>query len=289
MNWTGFPTLNSLRAFSTLAETRSYSKAAIVLNVTHAAVSQQVKILEYRLGLTLVVRKGRSITLTREGRSLAYDLANGFKAINNGVSALTDAISTRAVQVTMTPAFAVCYLMPRIAGFQNEHPEVTLMLNPTADVVEFGENGLDIAIRYCDGNVPGMEVTPLLLCDMVVVGARELIGKQDFSDPAKLCKLPWLQELGTNEVAEWMERRGVKPARPMQITHMPGNLIMDAVRSGNGLTYTARSFVDQEILSGQLLELYSESDSGGYYLLTQPGVPRAAVLSFINWIKRQEK
>jgi DNA-binding transcriptional LysR family regulator len=133
-----------------------------------------------------------------------------------------------------------------------------------------------------------MEVTPLLLSDMVIVGARELIGDQQFSEPAKLCKLPWLQELGTNEVAQWMERRGVIPKSPLQITHMPGSLIMDAVRRGHGLTYTARSFVDKDIQSGQLIELFSESDSGGYYLLTRSGVLRPPVLSFLNWIIRQE-
>ena len=61
MDWTEFPTLNSLRAFSAVAETLSFSRAAASLNVTHAAVSQQVKSLEDRIGLTLVERKGKTI------------------------------------------------------------------------------------------------------------------------------------------------------------------------------------------------------------------------------------
>lgn len=288
MDWAGFPTLNSLRAFSTLAETLSFSKAANALNVTHAAVSQQIKTLEDKMGLVLVIRKGKSISLTTEGKSLARDLAEGFQTIHNGVEALTETISSRAVQVTMTPALAVSYLIPRIADFQSKHPGITLMLNPSADVMELNPDGIDVAIRYCDGEVPGMEVTPLILCDFVVVAARELVGKRDFSDPSKLCRLPWLQELGTDEVAEWMERRGVTPAEPMQITHMPGSLIMDAVRRGHGVTYTARRFVERDIKSGQLVELFTESDSNGYYLVTRPGVLRPSVRSFMNWIKQQE-
>ncbi len=58
MDWNEFPTLNSLRAFSTVTETLSFTQAAISLNVTHAAVSQQVKALEGRMGLTLIERKG---------------------------------------------------------------------------------------------------------------------------------------------------------------------------------------------------------------------------------------
>ena len=289
MDWSGFPTLNSLRAFSTVAETMSFSRAADALNVTHAAVSQQIKGLEDRLGLVLVIREGKSIRLTREGKSLAHDLAAGFKIIHRGVEVLTESTSRRAVQVTMTPALAVSYLMPRIADFQSKHPGITLMLNPTADVMDLSPEGIDVAIRYCDGNIPDMEVIPLLICDMVVVGSSDLIANRDFSDPAKLCRLPWLQELGTNEVSEWMERRGIMPPRPLQITHMPGSLIMDAVRRGNGVTFTARKFVDKDIQSGQLIELFSERNSNGYYLVTRPGVLRPSVKSFLNWITHQEK
>ena len=101
MDWAEFPTLNSLRAFSAVAETMSFSRAAVSLNVTHAAVSQQVKALEERIGLILIERKGKVIGLTTEGKSLAHDLSIGFTAIHDGVEALTRASHERAVQVTM--------------------------------------------------------------------------------------------------------------------------------------------------------------------------------------------
>jgi LysR family glycine cleavage system transcriptional activator len=287
MNWNEFPTLNSLRAFSAVAETLSFSRAAVSLNVTHAAVSQQVKALEERIGLTLIERKGKIIALSTEGKSLAHDLASGFTAIHDGVKALTRASTERAVQVTMPPAFAASYLMPRISDFQRDHPEITLMLNPTADIIELTPGGIDVAIRYCDGIVPGMVVAPLLKSDMVVVGARELINGKTFSNPGALCDLPWLQELGSNDTAEWMERQKITPDQPMRITYMPGSLIMDAVRRGHGLTFTARSFVEKDIQAGLLVELFSETDFGGYYIVTRPGTLRSPVLSFVNWLNRQ--
>jgi DNA-binding transcriptional LysR family regulator len=122
---------------------------------------------------------------------------------------------------------------------------------------------------------------------MVVVAARELVGRRAITDLARLAELPWLQELGTNEVAEWIERQGVAPRRPLKITHMPGNLIMGAVRRGDGLTYTARCFVDEEIRSGKLVELSSENDTGGYYIVTRPGVLRPPVRAFVKWLKHQ--
>lgn len=287
MDWSGFPGLNSLRAFSAVAESQSFSRAADSLNVTHAAVSLQVKALEEKLGLKLIERKGKSLTLTREGKSLAHDLAVGFTAINDGVRALIRASAERAVQVTMPPAFATSYLMPAIAGFQREYPDVTLMLNPTAEIMELTPDGIDVAIRYCDGEIPGMVVTPLLKSDMVIVGARHLVGELTFENPASLCELPWLQELGSNDTAEWLERQKITPARPMQITYMPGSLIMDAVRRGHGLTFTARSFVQKDIEAGLLAELFSETDVGAYYIVTRPESLRPSVQAFVSWLGRQ--
>ena len=287
MNWADFPSLNSLRAFATVAETGSFSRAGTSLNVSHAAVSQQVKALEARLGVALVIREGRGIKLTDEGVALARQLGRGLAAIREGIEALTGAEVSRPVQVTMPPAFAVSWLMPRIMDFQHRHPEVMLMLNTTAEVIELAPGGIDLAIRFGDGDWPGMAVTPFLHPDLVVVAARGLIGGRKITDPAKLVEMPWLQELGTNDVAAWMKRRGVTPERPLKITHMPGNLIMAAVRRGDGLTYTARCFVDEEIQSGRLVELSSENDTGGYYIVTRPRVPRPPVRAFVKWLKHQ--
>ncbi len=287
MDWSDLPSLNSLRAFAAVAETGSYSRAGTALNVSHAAVSQQVKALEARLGVTLVVREGRGIALTAEGTALARDLATGFAAIHRGVEALTGVDTTRPVQVTMTPAFAVSWLMPRITEFQQQHPGVTLMLNSTAEVMDLTPGGIDVAIRFGDGRWPGLEVTPFLLPDMVVVAAPSLIGTRQITDPAMLVGMPWLQELGTNEVSAWMERHGVTPKGPLKITHMPGNMIMEAVRRGVGITYTARMVVEEEIRSGQLVELSSENDTGGYYIVTRPGGLRAPVRAFVKWLQRQ--
>ncbi|MFP6729918.1 MAG: LysR family transcriptional regulator [Alphaproteobacteria bacterium] len=287
MTWSDLPSLNGLRAFATLAEAGSYTQAGAALNVSHAAVSQQVKALEARLGMTLVTRQGRGIILTAEGVSLARDLSTGFDTIRKGVEVLTGVDATRPVQFTMSPAFAVSWLMPRIMEFQLQHPEVTLMLNPTANVVELTPGGMDVAIRYCAGHYPGLDLTPLLLPDFVIVGTPGLIGPQKITDPAMLIDLPWLQELGTNEVAEWMARHGVTLNKPLMITHMPGNLIMEAVRRGDGVTYTARSFVDEEIRSGQLVELFTERYPKGYYLATRPGVLRPPLRAFVRWIKQQ--
>jgi LysR family glycine cleavage system transcriptional activator len=285
MDWSTLPPLNSLRAFAAVAEAGGYTRAADQLNVTHAAVSQQIRTLERRLGVALVRRTGRGIRLTEEGTALAYDLGIGFAAIGRGLERLTAAAAERPVQVTMSPAFAVEWLMPRIMEFQYANPDITLMLNPTADVVALKPGGLDVAIRYCDRRRPDLDVEPLLVSDMIIVGTPGLIAGHDVGHPAALAALPWLQELGTNEATEWFTFHGVVPDRPLTIHHMPGNLIMDAVRRGDGLTYTARAFFRDDLESGRVVALFSEPAFGIYHVETSASADRPAVRTFLRWLK----
>lgn len=284
IDWLKLPPLNSLRAFSSLAETRSFSAAADRLNVTHAAVSQQVKALEARLGLPLVTRAGRGVRLTDDGERLARDLKLGFETIGRGILELTEQAGNRPVQVTMPPAFAVEWLMPRMIEFQEEHPDITLMLNPTSQLVELKPGGIDVAIRYRDCRRPQPDVPTVLVTDMIVVGTPSLLTDKDWTAPGSLSTLPWLQELGTNEAADWFTYRGVVPDHPLIVNHMPGNLIMDAVRRGDGITYTARAFFKEDLRRGRVVELFSEPAFGLYYLETAPGVLRPQVRSFVDWL-----
>ena len=285
MDWNRIPTLNSLRAFSELAQVYSYTKAAERLNVTNAAVRQQVKALEEHLGMSLVHRQGRGIALTSEGSTLAQNLDNAFNMISRSVETLTKADANRPVQITTSPAFAVEWLMPRIAEFQQQHPEITLMLNPTVEVIEMKPGGIDIAVRYCHRDRLEKDVTPVLISDMVVIGATSLIDGRQFGDVSSLVKMPWLQELNTNEVSDWFGRRLVKLERPLIVSQMPGNLIMQAVRRGDGISYTARAFFQEDIDTGRMQVLHSEPATGVYYLEANPGLQRPFVRKFLSWLE----
>lgn len=216
---------------------------------------------------------------------LARDLDIGFATIRRGVEALGGVGASRPVQISMSPAFTTEWLMPRIMEFQYQHPEITLMLNPTAELVELKPGGIDMAIRYRGRDRVEPGATAVLISDMVVIGTPALIGTRAFEDPANLLDMPWLQELGTKEVADWMARRGVKLDRPLIINHMPGNLIMEAVRRGDGITYTARAFVQDEIRSGRVVVLHSEPAFGYYLIETSPGLLRPTVRTFLKWLK----
>ena len=155
MDWRSLPSLSALRAFAALAQTGSFTRAGEALNVSHAAVSQQVRALEERLGVPLLPRDGRRGVLTAEGERLAAALDTAFLAIGRAVDEVTGADAWRPLQVTTTSAFAMSWLMPRLSEFRHEHPQIELMLNPTAQLVELAPGGVDVAIRFGRGSGAG--------------------------------------------------------------------------------------------------------------------------------------
>lgn len=284
------PPLSQLRAFAALFETGSMSAAGQRLNVSHAAVSQQVRALEERLGLKLMSRAGRSVALTPEGERLGLVLSDSFGAVAREIEALTGADADRPLQVTCTPSFAARWLMPRLSGFGEAHPEIHLMVNPTAALADPAPGGIDLAIRFGAGDWAGLQAEHFLDTRFGIVASRDLIGARQISNPADLLDFPWLQEVGTNEAREWLAENGVTEAKVRRMTDLPGNLLQDAVRNGQGVGATALTFVESEVASGDIVVLFEDERRGtGYWLVTRPGPQRPALKSFCRWLKREVK
>lgn len=288
MLWRTMPSLSALRAFAALAETRSVSAAGRMLNVSHAAISQQIRALEAHLGVKLLSRNGRGVVLTNEGAQLARAVTDGFEGIARTIDEITGADAERPLQISTTPTFAAIWLMPRITDFRNDHPDVDLMLNPSADLVDPTPGGIDIAIRYGRGHWPGFEADMLLQSDIVVAAARSLIGDRDITEPADLTNYPWLQEFGTNEASDWLRSKGVTERRMRGLTQVPGHLVLDGLRAGQGVVATTRAFIEADIAAGTVRALFGDDDPDrGYWIVTRPGVLRPSARAFVAWLRRQ--
>ncbi|KZM50221.1 LysR substrate-binding domain-containing protein [Labrenzia sp. OB1] len=287
MDWRSLPSLNSLKTFTAVAETKSLSAAGRELNVTHAAVSQQVKSLENFLGLQLVVREGRGIVLSPEGEQLFEGLSRGFEAILETLDELLREDIARPLNITVTPSFAVSWLMPRINDFRLKHPDIELMLNPTAEVVELKPGGVDLAIRFGKGDWPGFDSELFICTNFAVVGASCLIGDKRIEKPEDILEFPWLSEYGTNELTIWMESQGVVPTGKLNITHLPGYMVLEGVRRGEGISATAKMFLEADIATGNLKVLFEEGvyPGTGYHLVTRPGVKRPPLKAFMSWLR----
>ena len=215
MNWRDLPPLASLRAFSAFSQSGSVKLAGVALNVSHAAISQHLRALEAHLGLSLVDRSGRALSLTQEGDQLARALDLGFGAIGAAVQDLKGADADRPLHISCTSSFAASWLMPRLPGFRALHPEINLMLDPSPELVILKPGGIDLAIRYGRGDWPGLEVETLLASPMVIVAAPGLLKTKGKITPVELANYPWLDELGTTESTNWAEAYG-----PVSYTHL---------------------------------------------------------------------
>lgn len=288
MNWHDLPPLAALRAFAAFAQTGTVVQAGAALNVSHAAISQQLRGLERHMGLALLDRSGRALALTDDGARLAAALELGFGAISATVQDLTNADADRPLHVSTTPTFAALWLMPRLGAFNAKYPDINLMLDPSATVVSLEPGGIDIAIRYGQGTWPGVVSEPLLLSPMVVIAAPSLIAGRDIQRPEDLTGLPWLEELGTTEASQWLHTHGVKNGTVKRRIQVPGNLLLDGARDGQGVAVAIRKFAEPDLKSGRLIELFCEDFGNGYHIVTRPGVLRPIAKTFVQWLRRQK-
>ncbi|WP_163848625.1 LysR family transcriptional regulator [Pseudooceanicola aestuarii] len=287
IDWTRLPPLTALRALAALAETGSTVEAGARLNVSHAAISQQIKQLEAHLGLALVRRGGRQLDLTLDGRALADAVLDGLAGVIEVTERLTGQDAMRPLTISTTPAFASSFLMPRMADFRRRHPGVSLMIDPSPELRDVGPGAFDAAVRYGNGDWPGLAADLLLLTPIAIIGAPELVGHGGPVTPDDLTAYHWLQELGTSEATEFMQAHGATLELRQGVTSLPGNMVLDAARNGQGVAVMARAFAEPDIAAGRLRLLFEDTRKKGYFLVHRPGSQRPLVRAFLRWMRGQ--
>ncbi len=294
MDWRDIPSLSALRAFEAAARLQSYSGAARELNVTHAAVAQHVRTLEAHFGQGLMERQGRAMVPTVAGRRLAHDLFNGFSEIAGGVRALAAARGDGPISLTTTPTFAENWLMPRLARFWAERPDIPLTIAPDERVRDLRRDGHHLAIRYGRGKWPGVEAEFLVSADTVVVGHPELAARLpvDYAATApnaaeKLTALPWLVDTSYGELRSWLLDQGLD-ADALKATSLAGNsLVLAATRAGAGLSMQPTALVSDDIEAGRLVSLLEHCcEELGYFILQPPGPVPDRVKVFLEWLRQ---
>lgn len=288
INWIGLPPFAALRAFAAYAESGSLTEAGTRLNVTHAAISQQIRGLEERLGIKLLERNGPRTALSLEGQRLALALEQGFETIASAIDELTGADAARPVQVSVTPTFASFWLMPRLADLRARHPEISLMIDASPGLRQMRSGELDVAIRHGLGDWDGIEAEFLLSSPIAVVAAPSLVGEGEISGPEELTRYHWLHETGVNEASKWLAQHGVTQGLAAGATALPGNMVVEAARLGQGVAILSLPFIADDVAAGRLRLLFKDEHDKGYYIITRPGVQRAAVRTFLRWLRRQK-
>jgi LysR family glycine cleavage system transcriptional activator len=183
-----------LRVFEAVAAHLSFSEAAEALNVTPAAVSQQVKTLEAYIQVPLFRRNGRRVEITEEGMELLPEVRSGLEKLESALQHMKHHRRAGPLQVSLLSSFLQIWLMPRIRSFRRKYPDVELRFHTSRDLVDFSRSANHIAIRFGRGNYPNVHSEKLLDDWLVPVASPDLIKQHGpIERGADLSKFPLLE------------------------------------------------------------------------------------------------
>jgi len=288
LDWLRFPSLSALRALEATVRIGSFSGAARALNVTHAAVAQQVRNLEEQLGFSLVHRDGRTLGFTEEGRKLAEAANEGFGTIQAALTDIDKSRDTKSLSVTMSPIFAEKWLVPRLKSFWKRYPDITVSLRPTHKVLDLRREGIDLGIRYGRGSWPGIESTYLTSARFLIVASPELLSSHAAIDHEKIGTLPWVVEEDWQEPLNWLASHGITLSEDSITEFSTEEICLTAARQGIGLYVGTAALVQQDIAEGTLTAIFDPQDENpAYYVVTPTGPTTQEARSFISWLRSQ--
>jgi LysR family glycine cleavage system transcriptional activator len=247
------PPLPALRAFEAVARLGSVVKAADELHVTHGAVSQQLRSLEEYLGLALFTRHGKRLTVTEDGRIYALRLR---MALNDIASATTDVLSLpRADEliIAILPSFGANWLVRRLPRFLAAHPDLKLTLRASLELIDFAVDRVDAAIRMGPGGWEGTSQIHLFTDELIAVAAPGFNGGNLPRTPAEILAAPLIRSV--ESWSNWIAAAGL-PETPLKgPVYSDSNLVIEALRQGQGVSLTRRSLVHDALQRGELVFL----------------------------------
>ncbi|NWA43382.1 LysR family transcriptional regulator [Pseudomonas reactans] len=278
--------LNALRAFEASARHLSFTRAAIELCVTQAAVSHQVKSLETQLNVTLFKRLPRGLMLTSEGETLLPVVRDSFDRIAQTLSQFEGGHYREVLTVGAVGTFAVGWLLPRLPEFQARYPFIDLRLSTHNNRVDVAAEGLDYAIRFGAGAWHGTDACELLAAPLTVLCVPPLA--EQLHAPQDLLKHTLLRSYRTDEWNLWFQAAGL-PADtlvPRSIVFDSSLAMMEAALQGIGVALAPAMMFSRQLESDAIRQPFDVGISTGSYWLTrlQSRAETPAMLAFKRWM-----
>ena len=286
------PPLAAVRVFEAAARHANFTRAAEELGMTQAGVSQQVRLLEDRLGFALFARGKRGVTLTEAGARIAAEVRPGLERIATAF-AEARAEDQSLLTISTSNTFANTWLAWRLGGFQMAWPGMAVRLHTSDHLVDFAAEGIDVAIRSGREGWDGMIAERLLGIDFTpMCSPAFLAGHGGTITPQDLLRLPlisstdpwwgvWLREAGV-DVDVALGRSGVR----LDSQAHEGN----AAIAGQGVALLTPFFWRNDMAEGRLVRLFDQVSTRGYaYWLCYPEHRRAVpkIRRFHEWLVRE--
>ncbi|WP_313197976.1 LysR substrate-binding domain-containing protein [Rhizobium sp.] len=278
------PSLNALRAFEAAGRQGRMTLAADELNVTHSAISRQIRHLEAILGVPLFEGPKNNLRLTEAGTSLLIGLGSAFDQIDASVRLVADT-EEGALDISCPGTFSMRWLIPRLYRFQAEHPRIEVRLTASSRPVDFDRDGFDVAIRVGDPPWPkGAEVVPLFPEQTGLVLAQSLpqTAEDGFDG------VPQLHTRTRPRAWEdWLHRSGRTVWNGPRVDHEHFYFMLEAARAGLGICVAPWPYVIDDIHAGRLKAPFGFTDSGHHYVALRRARRNRKASLFCSWLQEE--
>lgn len=286
--------LLALRAFTEVAKHKSIKRAAHFLGVTSGAVSQQIRLLEERVGMPLFVRSHHSMKLTHAGQRVYPVLLQAFEQIEGSMYVLENIRKEKTINISTVPSFAASWLVPRLGRFTQSHPEIEVHIGASSTLVNLHQQRVDIAIRHGLGHYPNLVSERLITPVLLPVMSPNFPINSPIITPADCLNYPLLQDNDRMDWSLWLAAHGIEHGK--QATRGSAfdddYLLIRAAIAGQGLALVPKEYAIQEIEEGRLVQVIDKPWPArfAYYLVMLPkSIEKPEVLAFLNWIKSEAK
>jgi LysR family transcriptional regulator, glycine cleavage system transcriptional activator len=282
--------LRALQALEAAARHLSFARAAKELNVTPAAISQQIKLLEDQIGQPLFERSP-TLRLSPSAQAASRQLREAIDLLQRVSEQLRIGQTQRLLVVSLAPSFASRWLIPRLERFSARHPDIDLHLLATTRTVDLEAEHVDAAVRYGVGRYPGLHAERLRAESVVVVAhprlAAGLNHPSDLPGATLLHNTSIAWDPTFPDWATWLRGAGVTPAGALRTrTFDDTNLLIEAALAGLGVALLWRTLVNEELASGRMVALFQEQPlANAYHFVCPPArLTLPPVAAFRQWL-----
>ncbi len=289
---TDLPPLSALVAFETVARRLSFAKAAEELHLTPSAISHQIAKLEQFLGFLLFERTPRGIALSDVGEDYLKRVAGALGAIGNATNDVRKGVRN-TLYVHSSPSIASLWLMPRLADFAHQHPEIALSLSASPDHSDFALGQVDIDIRYGVPEWPNLVVDPLFEESVLPLASPSLLALQPVREASDLLMHPLIQS--TVSVVQWpawfASRNLIGMPERFAFRFDRAYLTLEAAVQGLGIALESEQMAAQHIAAGRLRPVFDKTWAllvrAHFIVYPERHAHRVEVALFISWLRDQ--
>lgn len=285
----------ALRTFVEVGRCGSIKAAAQALSVTSGAVSQQIRLLEDRVGIALFTRERSGLRLTEAGASVHPALLEAFEQMQEALQSLEQIKSRQTLTVSTVATFAASWLVPRLGRFNLQYPHIEVRVEATSTVVDMRRDRVDVALRHGLGVYPNLHVARLMAPVLVPVASPTLVPESaEITQPQDCLNFPLLHDSDRADWPLWLSAHGVAtdPRAERGSAFEDDFLLIRAAEASQGLALVPVEYAREEIAAGRLVQVLDKPWPArfAYYVVTRPdAMQRDEVKAFVEWVMEEAR